>query len=168
MRGQNLKCSACVRKRTIALNYKWLYCFLQMSNFIRIFSRRDMSIYGWVSSRVHFMVVWKISFNPLSDLEHEHCNVQQPPDLAAAYFPCLYTQTCYIISRTEILRRTLCLWKNLENLKNKKTEAVGGRNHLISQEETENTFINILSCERTILLQSCLQYWILMIGACLS
>ena len=25
---------------------------------------------------------------------------------------------------------------------NKKTEAVGGRNNLISQEETENTFIN--------------------------
>lgn len=53
--------------------------------------------------------------------------------------------------------------------KYKKTEAVGGRNHLSSQEETENTFINnILSRQRTILLQSCLQYWILMIGACLS
>lgn len=53
--------------------------------------------------------------------------------------------------------------------KYKKTEAVGGRNHLISQEETENTFINnILSRQRTILLQSCLQYWILMIGAFLS
>ena len=48
--------------------------------------------------------------------------------------------------------RTSRIWK----IKN--TEAVGGRDYLFSQEESENTFINIPSCllKRTIPLQSCL------------
>lgn len=44
----------------------------------------------YIDKLVHVCTSWLFGRFRLI-LEHEHCNVQQSPDLAAAYFPCLYT-----------------------------------------------------------------------------